>query len=346
MTERRAGNPTTQEDIEWSLEIGRLKRDGAVLNPKPARVVDVDPKFAHLFPVRSSIFTLEGEGFNDGNPRRTVFLETPVEIDGQPYYLEVKGYGIDGKGLSAAKHVEGDLLFGTYIDTAAREFYFSQQLRNAEVTNIQLPVALFMYSEKDFIEYSMAGLQIILGLKTLLSEDGEVKIEKILGRQLVDFDICSFDERLDIGSQATQSVLQIYKDKGKKGLIHLAHDLGLEEELAGVIDHRDAGYIIRAVKSPIRVGSHKVVTDEDREIAQTMGATVRQMLELGFLDTSPHPGNWTTQGELVDFANVYRYPRDMREIEQVMQFFKTPDVPALLAFAFGKRTLKHFEADF
>jgi len=155
--------------------------------------------------------------------------------------------------------------------------------------------------------------------------------------------------RKRLGRQVAEIVLETYQAGGKTALRQLAERVGLENELAGLIDERQAGYVIRAVKSPIRVGDlhdPEIVTERNKVIAQQIGKTVRQMLELGFLHMTPNPGNWTTEEELVDFEDVARLPQDAALIAQDMAYRHIPDMKSYLKFIFGEGTIGYLTADF
>lgn len=340
----------------------RARPGQTALQPKRAEVIGCDERFEEYLsprrPWENGLVTLTGEGFiadDNGFGRRTVFLEDPVNVDGIPRYLEVKGYGRNGKELWPNLHPGGDLYFGTFIDSATREFDLPLKVRQAGITNVQLPVELLKYSEADFINFTMPQLaellsnrlydlypqqdRIIAAARQLLPQ------EKRLGTAWLRSDRV----RDRIGKKLAETTLATYLAGGKSGLRQMAQESGLENELAGLIDQRQAGYVIRAVRSPMRVGDlhdPRIVTDRNKIIARQIGNTVRRMLEFGFLHTTPNPGNWTTEGELVDFEDVAWLPRDTELITQNMSHHKKVDLESYLEFIFGEGTIGYLAADF
>lgn len=357
MIESSPGNYSLQEAISKTIAVQKehSRRNKTALFPKRARVLDFDSEFApFLAMVPGDNFVLEGNGYvaaNNWIGRRTVFFEHPVTIGGYSYYLEVKGYGRNGRELFPNKHSEGDLMFGTYIDSARREFYIPQELEQIGINNIQRPVALLEFDEADFVKYTIDGLGQMLRARMRLFDRTRNAVRLLLPNDSFPPDDNRwYTKKYDaLGRKAAKKILAVYFSGGKKALQQLAGNSGLEVELAGLTDEKQAGYIIRAVKSPIRVGDltdPDIVTDRNRVIAHRMGKIVRAMLEIGYLDTSPNPGNWTTEGELVDFEDVLKYPADSSEISKLMSYYGKQTLPDYLEFVFGKGTIGHLTADF
>ena len=73
---------------------------------------------------------------------------------------------------------------------------------------------------------------------------------------------------------------------------------------------------------------------------------VRNMLELGFWHTSPNPGNWTTEGELVDFEDVVEYPKEITLIGKDMRFRKITTLEDYARFTFGEGTIGYLTKEF
>ena len=55
-------------------------------------------------------------------PLRTLFLKKSLKINGTPFYLEIKGYGFEGRELYFQEHVSGDVYYGMYLEKALMEF--------------------------------------------------------------------------------------------------------------------------------------------------------------------------------------------------------------------------------
>jgi len=332
------------------------------LIPKKADVLACDERFwpyLQKYMLWEGSVTLTGEGFEAANHvlgRRTVFFEESVDVDGTKYYLEIKGYGRNGRELRPNKHSEGDLSFGMFMDGAEKEHSIPLRLREKGVMNVQLPVALLKFDEADFIDYTREELEKLLDVRMQSYFFPGVTRIREAARRLVPQAAVYRDEdyeqdavRKVLASKMADVVVDTYKTGKKPALRKLAGESGLEEELSGLTDERQAGYVIRAVRSPLRVGDlhdPKIVTDGNRAIAQRMGRTVRQMLELGFLHMTPNPGNWNTAGELVDFEDVVRYPKDKKLIEEDMQRRNIRSIPDYLEFIFAGGTIGYLADDF
>lgn len=325
------------------------------LIPKRARVVDFDDGLNTFGLQIGQEFTLSGEGFLLVNVilgRRTVFLEKPINIDGTTYYLEVKGYGRNGRELYPETHVEGDLYFGMYLDSAKKEFYLSKLLRAHGIRNTQRPVALLQFDAGDFVRSSSLGLaQLISARLQLGPHQGRVRkalhqLHPAYKRMDDDF---YWDKRVELGQEVADEFLRVFQSGSIEAVKKWARSLNLLNEVNGITEEQEFGYVIRAVKSPLRVGDlhdKNIVTERNRQIARQIGQTVRKMLELGLWDTSPNPGNWTTEGELVDIEDVVEYPKEISLIEKDMRFRKITTLEGYAGFTFGEGTIGYLTEEF
>lgn len=328
---------------------------GNSLIPKRARVVSFDDELnAFGFQIGQD-FTLSGEGFLPVNVilgRRTVFLEKPININGTTYYLEVKGYGRNGRELYPDTHVEGDLYFGMYLDSAKKEFCLPKLLRAHGIENIQRPIALLQFDAGDFIRYSSLGLAQLISARLQLGPH-QGRIRKALHQLHPEYKRMGndfyWDKRDKLGQEVADEFLRVFQSGGIEALKEWARRFNLLNEVNGITEEQEFGYVIRAVKSPLRVGDlhdKGIVTEENKQIARQIGQVVRKMLELGFWHTSPNPGNWTTEGELVDFEDVVEYPREIHLIEKDMLFRKTTTLGGYVRFTFGERTIGYLTREF
>ena len=325
------------------------------LIPKRARVVDFDDRLNPFGFQIGKEFTFSGEGFLPVNVilgRRTVFLEKPINIDGVAHYLEVKGYGRNGQELYPETHVEGDLYFGMYLDSAKKEFYLPKLLRTHGIGNTQRPIALLQFDTEDFVRYSSLGLTQLISARLQLGPHQE-RVRKALHRICPEYrsksDDFYWDKRDELGQGIAAEFLRAFQNGGIEEIRKWAGRFNLLNEVNGLNEEQEFGYVIRAVKSPLRVGDlhdRSIVTEKNQQIARQIGQTVRKMLELGFWHTSPNPGNWTTEGELVDFEDVVEYPRETPLIEKDMRFRKFAALKDYVKFTFGEGTIGYLTKEF
>ena len=73
--------------------------------------------------------------------KRTVFKKKPVVISSERYYLELKGYGRNGKELFFQEHVDGDVYYGMYLCSAIKEFERSEIAAKLNLS-VALPIAV------------------------------------------------------------------------------------------------------------------------------------------------------------------------------------------------------------
>lgn len=290
--------------------------------PKPATVIEVgEPNLFVAQP--GDEFILSGErdvAIWTILGKRTAFILEPVSIGGINYYLEAKGYGMNGKYLYPELHSEGDLYHGMFRDSAEREYYYAQQVRGLGIGPTQQSVALLEFDTDTFVRYCCVGLQEHW---ELLDGKGD------------DTDEATEDQA---GVSAALECWKAFQTGGRGGVRRWAEERNVREAVSGIIDGREAGYVIRAVRSPYRVGDlhdPEIVTSQNQEIAKRMGRMARKMLEQGYWNISPNPGNWTKAGELVDFEDVIRYPLESHLAEEDREFRDITSETAHLAFTFG-----------
>jgi len=335
------------------LDRQHFRRGKTELIPKKSTVIRVNPEFQSILSTREgNEFTLEGEGFLPGDflfGRRTIFLEKPVEIAGETYYLEVKGYGQNGRELYGHKHVEGDLFYGMFLDNAAREFDYPKDLGEKGIRDLQKPVALMRIPQEIYIEEVLKTLPQVISARVAFGKDKIRSTAAKLFPHLGDDTPLATsnwtdEERDEIGQEITERLRIAYDLERLEGIRKLADKLGVGEEVEGILDNREVGYVIRAVKSPFRVGDgvKENLNARTQEIARKMGEISRRMLEFGYLNVSPNPGNWTTEGELVDFEDVLKLPEDIHALRETALFWtkrksmKNCSVESLIEMSYGE----------
>lgn len=340
---------SVRELVAQRVEDDRFYRRGRVaLDPKVAVVIDADRAVNYLGLKIGEEFILEGEAFLPVDTflgKRTVFFPEPIQVGGSDYYLEIKGYGRNGQELYPRRHDEGDLYFGLFLAYAKREFYIPQTLRQMGVKNIQLPGALLKFDPSRFITYSSVGLAQVLHsclsigkYRYLLSHPGGINPDVGNGEALVS----------QVVADLTHRFITSFDEDGLVGIANFANQFGLKQEVDGISED-GCGYVIRLVRSPIRVGDlhdPSIVTEQNKLIARQVGSTVRQMLELGYWHLSPNPGNWTSAGELVDFADVAKYPGDLPMVTSDAYFRNMASFNDYIKCVFGPETVGYLASDF
>jgi len=332
------------------------------LIPKKAQVVETDVDFSKILDLQEGDYvTIGGAGFLPFNallPRRTIFLERPETVGGENYYLEIKGYGANGRELYPNKHDEGDLFYGMFFDFARREYDYPKILRDKGIENVQYPIALLKFDDLDFFSGALCGFEKLIKSRLLLWGPGPVdRVRNGVSKLFPEYEasikelVKNRDEDFAklLGKKTALAFFEVFSRSGREGLKQLVRKTGLEDELAGICDGREFGYAIRAVKSPFRVGDlhdEKIVTEKNKKIAKKIGETVRKMLELGFWHLTPNPGNWTTEGELVDFEDVISYPSQFSEAEDDMRRRKIKTLEKYVRFCFGRGTIGYLTGEF
>ena len=187
-------------------------------------------------------------------------------------------------------------------------------------SEVQKPVALLKYDHTDVVRLVLIGLQGDLARDEM--EKGHTE-----------------GTARNLSYQRVLEAWDMYQGRGRRGLKEWAERTGHERDTAALVDEREFGYVIRAVKSPLRVGDlhdPEIVTDANKAIARQMGGTTRRLLEHGYWNLSPNPGNWTTAGELVDFEDVIQVPNELHLAESDQSSRGIPSRRKHLEFTFGE----------
>ena len=78
--------------------------------------------------------------------QRTVFSPEPQDIGKDKFYIELKGYGFNGRYLYPDHHTEGDLHYGMYLKTARREYQCLTVSMSLQNLRSQYALALLQFS--------------------------------------------------------------------------------------------------------------------------------------------------------------------------------------------------------
>ncbi len=271
---------------------------------------------------------------------RAVFRPDPIIIDDKEFYLEVKGYGSDGRYLYPYNHCEGDLFYGMYFDMAKKEFDFLKIAGKFKGFIAQKAVALMRFSKEDFVKYCFSGLADIL--KHCREDESLGKTETEIRRRLIEaYESGGFDRVRDISNPVLE-----------KGFVAPSRlDPFKEVDL-----ERGAGYLVRATRTPFRIGSGKelgVKREDLDEAAYEGGRLYRRLLQDGLLHLVPSIGNITIAGELMDFEDVEKVS-SVDEIRKLWKFYaeyykkdaKLDTFFDFLIFTFGDLSLRNFSSSF
>lgn len=256
--------------------------------------------------------------------KRTVFLAKPVVINGDTRWIEIKGYGQNGRQLYLHHHIEGDLMYGMYLDNAQREYDLLLKAQNLGL-NVPVPIVVCEIPEEEFLNYGLGGFAQVFTSRMMFKPDRLDWILQILKsfRQIPE--LGNYSDKKSWLIAIGEIISEILKDayqKGREELLEVSGSLNIQSEIGGLLSGKSAGFVVRAVKSPFRVGDlhdKSIVTSENKKTAKKVGNTFRKLLENGLLHISPNPGNWTQASELTDFADVIKIPDEIKLLEKEME---------------------------
>jgi hypothetical protein len=249
-------------------------------------------------------------------PLRTLFFKEPVKIGSEKFYLEVKGYGCNGRELYFQEHVSGDIYYGMYLDAALREF---ERLNFALSLGcfVPIPIAVVEIPRAEYLKKGIDGFEGRLDAElhfSLRNPEKLEKIEKLVGK------INEFDPE-GISKKLVKLIKRNYKDNLEEGIRFLINELknpqksgfGINDAADALFCGRKVGYLVRASRCPIRVGDPSdkdIDTPEFRKVARSAGRTFMILLKNKIIHHCPGTGNWTIAGELTDFTDTFSFDEE------------------------------------
>src|SRR3989338_2998603 len=273
-------------------------------------VEDEAPKHASRYQIVPKKFTIENVSvfgrrylsFEEGEQRefsgRSLTVSPPRHLRGDrvillPYtvktnsndverFIEIKGYGQDGRDICLWTHCDGDIMFGMFYKNAKKEYKI---LEKAFERGLHVPMPLFLGKiSKD--EWLFSGLR-------------------------------SFSEILRIPFKDLEKLTELDLETIRNELIKRSHrpyaEFVVPDPLSAFAQPYNAGVLGRASLSPFRIGDpsdNYELNQENINIARQCGRTFLQLLDMGYLHLSPGTGNWTEAGELTDMADCYDLKKD------------------------------------
>lgn len=279
-------------------------------------------------------------------PSRTLFKEKRIKINDQEFYLEVKGYGRNGKEMYFQEHCSGDVFYGMYLDKAIKEFERATKAFYDLHLPVALPVAAVEIPRDEYIKVGMKGFVNTiesllccraLSLEKIKSITGKInKSNRVNAECLINYTKRHYRQNIVDGIKFIVSELSNNPWEG----------LGINDKADALFKEKRIGYLIRASKSPYRVGdpSDKSIGNaEFSDVAISMGRTFRILLENGILHHCPGTGNWTRNGELTDFADTFDLGSEKNELEAHIknlknrEEIKTSNLEDFLRYLIGPR---------
>ena len=269
------------------------------------------------------------------NGRRTIFRKEPIVINSEKYYLELKGYGRDGKELFFQEYVDGDVYYGMCLDLAIKDF---ERAKIATKLNLPavLPLAVIEIPRNEYLRKGLVGFResvssafrsIDIGKLEILVGEVNVRNPEAIADALVDYILRKYSGNLERGIELVLPQL----DTGDT-------QFSLKDTAKALLSKREVGYVARASKCPIRVGQQSdesIGTPENREIAKKMGYAFRTLLENGYLHHCPGTGNWTAAGELTDFADTFDLRTERYKLGEHMKKVGKADAREFLKYLIG-----------
>jgi hypothetical protein len=319
------------------------------LIPKKTIHLAVNTHAIHMPLIRMSEYRLGGNAIcleNYCGVRRSILLPGSCSLFGGRRFIDVKGYGGNGRFLFLHLHSEGDLFCGMLMPYAKREFELPLLCEQHGIGPVQLTFLLSEIPEREFIRHATWGFALRISSR-LIFKSIMSSIRRALGLSWTNYKIDK--NRDELGAEAARTFYSEYCKSGLTGARRWIEDNGLKEEADGLWKLGSVGVVWRAVLSPLRVGDkddRRICTPINNLIAKNIGKMVRQLLELGYYSLTPHPGNWTTAGEFVDFEDVVSFSKDQGEFREMMAFHQKTTLNEFIAFSFGEGCIGHLTQPF
>ena len=343
-----------QEDVSRLLkevwEYDDLRGKDRQVTPKPGVLVRKSPWAPDWLKEQ---VTIEGEFYpplpRSIIPGRTIFSPDPLLLKGAMRYLELKGYGREGQGFYLHNHSVGSVYWGMYLEEAQNEFDRLLLATKAGLP-VVLPLAVVEIPRDQYVKLALEGFAQTVVIRLSFTHRGAAAwLIELIGQGIID----SLYVLKNAEAKAIQQVVEWVEqhpegiEQGIRAFIGRVDDASHSDSFENKIAHSaDAllsakrfGYLIRAPKSPLRMGDPLdpyVLNDENREMARSMGRTFRRLLEMGFLHHCPGTGNWTSAGELTDFADTFDVRKERVALEAHMREVKYPDMGSFMRYLIGE----------
>lgn len=225
---------------------------------------------------------------------RVFFFPYTVSDNGEKRFIEIKGYGQDGKDICLWNHVDGDILYGMFYKNARKEFDI---LEKAYENGIKVPLPLFLgkISKKEWLK---SGLRVVRHLAKQESKSN------LSSQKLGNLELGELEKEI----KNSMDELFQFSPAGKNPLGAFAQPY-------------NAGIVGRAPISPFRIGDPSdkyAINERNIRIAKECGKSFRGLINLGYFHLSPGTANWTTAGELTDMADCYIMKKD-KNFDSIIQ---------------------------
>lgn len=221
---------------------------------------------------------------------RVFFYPHSIMIAGIERYIEVKGYGQDGREMNFFLHDDGDIYCGMFYKNAEKEYDILKKAREA---GLRVPLAILL-GKISKQEWFSSAIRAMKSYADLFHDEENV----------AQLDLVGHDDIQALEKAVNRFEMAKYR----------------EDNLSAYRQPYNAGFVIRAPLSPFRLGdpSKKYeLNNRNKMIAQSCGSTFLKLLNIGYLHLCPGTGNWTTRGELTDMSDCYDIKKD-RNIEKII----------------------------
>jgi hypothetical protein len=176
------------EDLINKTELCRkVRKEAEFVTEKKGRVVrrsDFASEINGEYTASGKFYPLAPDDFLG---KRTVFKKDPIKIKSELYYLELKGYGRDGRELYFQEHISGDVFFGMYLDLAIQEYERATIAMNLNLP-VTLPLAVIKIPRDEYLRTGVIGFQGTLKalLCSRLSFDDPYKVLRLIENNVED----------------------------------------------------------------------------------------------------------------------------------------------------------------
>ena len=270
----------------WGVRISPPKeeyRGQFFLKPKRFTVVRSDLEDYQV----GQEHTMEGQYITERMPGmgRVFFLPETIHDGKHERFIEVKGYGQDGRNICLWKHWDGDIKNGIFFKNARKEYNI---LNKAFAVGLRVPKA------------------VLLGK---ISKEEWFKSGKIVAERVFETDLSAYGPKNNKQLEAHLKSIDAF-----------AHEHILNNPLSAYKQPYNAGIVIRAPLSPFRLGDPSETYElhsRNTFIATKCGQTFYKLLDLGYLHLCPGTGNMTTMAELTDMTDCYDLKKD-KNLQQII----------------------------